>query len=317
MRDPLLERCRLTIRDGSKSFAAAARLFAPETRAAAYQLYAWCRYCDDQIDGESLGRRPAGRAAEAEGARHACLSRLVADTRRTLAGSPPADPVYEALDRVVRRYDIPARLPLELIEGFAMDAEGRRYDGLDDLLLYCYHVAGTVGLMMAHVMGVRDEGTLRRAADLGIALQLTNIARDVIDDARAGRVYLPLRWLEAAEVPTDAIEDPRHRAGLASVVRRVLREADRYYASGDRGLCRLPLRSAWSVAVARGVYSEIGRLVTARGAEAWDRRAVVSRPRKLYWVGRGLVDALYQVTVSRRLRERPRPDLWTKQPSLD
>lgn len=318
MRDPLVERCRLAIRDGSKSFAAAARLFAPETRAAAYQLYAWCRHCDDQIDGESLGRRPEGKdLRDADGARAACHARLVAHTRSTLDGAPPPDPVFEALARVVRRYRIPERLPLELIEGFAMDAEGRRYEALDDLLLYCYHVAGTVGLMMAHVMGVREEATLRRAADLGIALQLTNIARDVIDDARVGRVYLPLRWLAAAGVPAEEVAEPRHRARLAEVVRRLLGEADRYYASGDRGLCRLPLRSAWSVAVARGVYSEIGRLVTARGARAWDRRAVVSPTRKGYWIVRGLLEALYLVVVGRRRRERPRPDLWTKQPSLD
>lgn len=302
------------IREGSKSFAVAARLFAPETRAAAYQLYAWCRYCDDRIDDETLGHRSGAAAGEARDAR---LAQLCDETRRTLAGDPPPEAVYQALGRVIARYGVPHHLPLELIEGFAMDARGQRYERLDDLFLYCYHVAGTVGLMMAHVMGVRDEPTLFRAADLGIALQMTNIARDVVDDARVGRVYLPLAWLAEAEVPADEVAEPRHRERLAGVVRLLLREADRYYASADHGLARLPFRSAWSVAVARGVYSEIGRRVRARGARAWDDRTVVSRRRKLAWVARGLGEALYLVTVSRRLRAAPRPDLWTKQPFAD
>lgn len=314
MRDPVSERCRQMIRAGSKSFATAARLFDPATRAAAYELYAWCRFCDDAIDGETLGHCP-GDIGDA--ARAAALARLSADTRRTLAGEPPEEPVYQALGRVVRRHAIPDRLPLELVEGFAMDAAGRRYEEIDDLLLYCYHVAGTVGVMMAHVMGVRDEATLRRAADLGLALQLTNVARDVVDDARAGRVYLPLAWLRDAGVPADEVAAPARRPALAAVVRRLLAEADRYYASGDRGLCRLPWRSAWSVAVARGVYRDIGRTVAVRGARAWEERVVVSRGRKLAWVGRGLLEALFAVTVARRRRERPRGGLWTKQPSLD
>jgi 15-cis-phytoene synthase len=302
------------IREGSKSFAVAARLFAPETRAAAYQLYAWCRYCDDRIDDETLGHRSG---AAALGSLDDRLARLYEDTRLTLRGDPPGEPVYEALGRVVGRYGIPQHLPLELIEGFAMDARGQRYERLDDLFLYCYHVAGTVGLMMAHVMGVRDEPTLRRAADLGIALQMTNIARDVVDDARAGRVYLPLHWLAEARVPPEEVAEQQHRERLAGVACRLLREADRYYASGDQGLARLPFRSAWSVTVARGVYSEIGRLVSTRGARAWDDRTVVSRGRKLAWVARGLGEALYLVTVSRRQRAAPRPDLWTKQPFAD
>jgi phytoene synthase len=118
-------------------------------------------------------------------------------------------------------------------------------------------------------------------------------------------------------VPVDEVAAPRHRPALASVVARLLTEADRYYASGDRGLCRLNLRSAWSVAVARGVYSEIGRQVARRGARAWDDRVVVSGGRKLAWIGRGLLEALYSVTIARRSRDRPRAGLWTKQPSLD
>jgi phytoene synthase len=199
-----------------------------------------------------------------------------------------------------------------------MDVEGRRYATAEDLFLYCYHVAGVVGLMMAHVMGTRQPETLQRAADLGIALQLTNIARDVVEDAAVGRVYLPLAWLDEAGVPADAVAEPRHRAKVAGVVARLLAAADHFYASGDEGIRHLPLRSAWAVAVARGVYSEIGARVRRLGERAWDARVVVPRRQKLLTLGSGLVQALHSVGVRRRLKAPPRPALWRKrEPSLD
>lgn len=312
--DDVLERCRIIIREGSKSFAQAACLFDSETRAAAFLLYAWCRHCDDQIDGEHLGYKNAAEEDQDRGAR---LARLYDETRAVLRGDPPRDPVFAALQRVVTRYGIPERYPLELLEGFAMDVEGRRHPTLDDLFLYCYHVAGTVGLMMAHIMGVRDEWTLRRAADLGIALQMTNIARDVLDDARSGRVYLPLCWLEEARIPVEEIVDRAHRTRLVAVVERLLAEADRFYDSGARGLARLPFRSAWAVAVARGVYREIGATVLSRGERAWDERAIVPKHRKIAQVGRGLAVACFSSSVGRFQRKGRRADLWTKEPSLD
>ena len=302
------------IRDGSRSFAGAARLFPPQTREAATLLYAWCRHCDDQIDGETLGRRTATGLRRLRQER---LATLMETTRRALDGEASSDAVFVAFQRVVTRYAIPERYPMELLEGFAMDVEGRRYPDVTALRLYCYHVAGTVGLMMAHVMGVRDEWTFERAADLGIALQMTNIARDVVEDARDGRVYLPLDWLEQAGVPTDEVFEPRYRAALAAVVVRLLDEADRYYASGNRGLPRLPFRCAWAVAVARDVYSAIGAAVRQRGATAWDERTIVPRRQKLVGVATGLLAACGAVTLGRWLSAAGEELLEKEQPSLD
>jgi 15-cis-phytoene synthase len=309
--DSLVAGCHEAIRRGSLSFAGAARLFAPDTREAAYLLYAWCRHCDDQIDGERLGLRTADVAEAAHGQRDR-LDRLVDMTRRALAGESVPDPAFQALGRVVERHGIPAIYPFELLEGFAMDVDETRYVSLEDLLRYCYHVAGVVGLMMAHVMGVREETALRRAADLGIALQMTNIARDVLDDARAGRLYLPLEWLRETGIEPADVALPAHRERLAGVARRLLDEAERYYASGDEGLKSLPLRSAWAVAVAGGVYREIGRLVRARGAAAWDVRAVVPRRLKLAWLVKGLAQALSARVLGRLVDESPRANLWTR-----
>jgi phytoene synthase len=146
--------------------------------------------------------------------------------------------------------------------------------------------------MMARVMGVRDPDTLSRAADLGIAMQLTNIARDVIDDAGAGRVYLPLRWLHEAGIPPADLGDPARRRDVSALVGRLLEIAERHYRSGDVGIRRLDPRSAWAVATARGVYRDIGRIVARRGEHAWDRRAVVGNARKLYRVAQAGLDAL-------------------------
>jgi phytoene synthase len=193
-----------------------------------------------------------------------------------------------------------------------MDVEGRVYESLDDTLEYSYHVAGTVGVMMAYVMGVRDEPTLDRASDLGIAFQLTNICRDVLDDAALGRVYLPSAWLAEVGVPADAVADPRHRTGLVEVARRMLAEAERYYASSRFGISRLRFRSAWAVAAARAVYRDIGRLVLRRGTEAWATRASTGRARKLWLALSGGVAALAAVTVGRGPDAEARTGLWTR-----
>jgi len=303
----LVQMSREIMGEGSKSFAQATRLFDRETRAGAYLLYAWCRRCDDAIDGQELGH---GQEALTPEERRTRLERLYAQTRAALAGEPMEDPVFAAFKAVAQRYAIPAEPAIALIDGFAMDVEGRRYRTLDELALYCWRVAGVVGVMMAHVMGVRDGPTLRRAGDLGLAFQMTNIARDVIDDAREGRVYLPLDWLAEAGVPEDAVGEPGRRQAVFGVAKRLLEAAEPYYDSALVGVGRLPYRSAWAIASARGVYREIGRTLIRQGPSAWDRRVVVSKPAKLARVTEASVTALGAKTF--RLRREPaRAGLWS------
>jgi phytoene synthase len=276
-----LNECREIITKGSKSFSLAAKLFDAETRDAAVFLYGWCRYCDDQVD-------EAGKASD-RAELEARLKALKAKTASAFSFEPQVEPVFVALQHIVHRYGIPAHYAIELIEGMAMDVRGTRYATLRELLLYCYRVAGTVGLMMSHVMGLRDESALRNAADLGIAMQLTNIARDIIEDAAMGRIYLPTSWLDEAKIPHDRIQAPEQREKLAMLTLRLLREADRYYRSGDAGLWHLSFRSACAVAAARHVYAEIGALLIKRGARAWDQRTYVTGARKIWVVLRGVL----------------------------
>jgi 15-cis-phytoene synthase len=282
-----LAQCRWMISKGSKSFSLAAKLFDRETRDAGFFLYGWCRYCDDQVDQAGKTQNQTELAERVRALKNHTLSAFSFAQQR--------EPVFVALQYIAQRYGIPAHYALELIEGLAMDVRGTRYGTLKELLLYCYRVAGTVGLMMSHVMGLREDSALKHAADLGIAMQLTNIARDITEDAAMGRIYLPLSWLQEAEIPPDDIAVPEHREKLAMLTLRLLREADGYYRSGDAGLWHLSFRSACAVSAARHVYSEIGSLLLRKGARAWDQRTYVMGWLKIWVVLRGVLSLLRSV----------------------
>ncbi|MDB5591114.1 phytoene/squalene synthase family protein [Enterovirga sp.] len=287
--DPTLIAAAAAIRAGSKSFAAASRLFDRHTRESATLLYAWCRHCDDVVDGQQLGHAGPEAPVQAPAER---LLELERKTRAALAGEPTAEPPFAALGEVVRRHAIPARHALEHLAGFRMDVEGRRYATLSDTLDYAYHVAGVVGIMMAQIMGVRDPAVLDRACDLGLAFQLTNMARDIVEDAEAGRVYLPGAWLDEAGIPQAEVADPRHRARLAPLAARLVDAAEPFYLSAATGIAHLPPRSAWAIASARHIYRAIGLEVKRRGPGAWDGRVSTSSARKLAFVLSGGVSVL-------------------------
>lgn len=306
--DEITAIARERIEKGSRSFASAARFFDARTRESVYLLYSWCRHCDDEVDGQELGFAPGpGGAPIAQR-----LSMLEAGTRRALMGEASA-PEFIALSRVVERHEIPPALPLEHLAGFAMDAGGQAYLTIDDTLKYCWHVAGAVGVMMAMVMGARHKGALIRASDLGIAFQLTNIARDVIADAEAGRVYLPADWLAGEGIGRahpDLIAAPENRAALHRVTVRLLDLADEYYASAGHGLAMLPPRAAIAIGAARSVYRRIGALVRRRGKHAWDQRAIVGPLGKAGALGDGAVMAVHARARAMLGPPPPRGDLY-------
>lgn len=305
MNQPLLEHATQTIAVGSKSFATAAKLFDARTRRGALMLYAWCRHCDDVIDGQEMGFT----APAAEGTPGERLERLRSLTHQAFQGVTMEQPAFAAFQEVALASAIPERVAFDHLEGYAMDVRDERYLTFDDTLRYCYHVAGVVGLMMAQVMGVRDEAVLDRACDLGLAFQLTNIARDIVEDAQAGRCYLPADWLAAEGLSLQNYAHPTHRAALARLAARLVAEAEPYYASARAGLAGLPLRSAWAIATARGVYREIGVKVRRAGEGAWDRRQGTSKAEKL-----GLLIAGAGLAVTSRLvPASPRPaGLWQR-----
>lgn len=262
-----LAQCQAMLQNGSRSFFAASLLLPKGVREPAMGLYAFCRMADDAID---LG---TDRAAALEDL-HRRLDRIY-------AGDPQAAAPDRAFADVVSRFGIPKSFPLALLEGFEWDSAQRRYESLSQLNAYAVRVAGSVGAMMAMVMEVRDPGLIARACDLGVAMQLTNIARDVGEDARCGRLYLPADWLREAGIdPEQWLAQPRFCGALAAVVERLLAAADVLYARSDAGIAALPAACRPGMYAARLLYCEIGREVARRKFDSIGQRAVVAWHRK-------------------------------------
>lgn len=261
--------CQALLRNGSKSFAAAARLLPAPVRDAATILYAFCRDADDAVDEQSGGT--------------AAVTVLRERLDRIYAGHPRPLAVDRAMARVVVQHALPRTLLDALIEGFEWDAQQRIYETLEELEAYAARVAGTIGAMMALLMGVRDAGALARACDLGVAMQYTNIARDVGDDARNGRLYLPRQWLREAGVdPQRWLAQPVFSAGIREVIQRLLYTADDLYARVASGVEQLPSACRPGINAARFIYADIGREVRRRGYDSISQRAVVTPARKAW-----------------------------------
>jgi phytoene synthase len=248
-------------------------------------VYAFCREVDDAID-----EAPSSEDGRVQG------QALVDE----LAGAVPARPsVAMFLDVAARRF-IDLVYPRELCAGVLSDVGPVRIADTAELLRYCYRVAGTVGGMMCGVLGVVDSSALPHAIDLGIAMQLTNICRDVKEDAARDRVYLPASMLDAHGVAQSALldgvrtstVDDATRAGVRTVTAELLALAERYYASGRAGMRYIPLRSRMAILVAARVYRAIGLELLARGGDPLQGRVVVGGRQKVGEAVRALAQLL-------------------------
>ena len=303
-RPALVTFARQSIARGSKSFAAASRLFDRTTRERVWLLYAWCRKCDDMADGQDHGG--AMEAVADPMARLAVIREL---TAKALVGKPTGEPAFDCFGIVARDCGLTQKMADDVIEGFALDAADWHPRRETDLYRYCYHVAGAVGVMMAVVMGVEadDDATLDRACDLGLAFQLANIARDIEEDNAAGRCYLPDDWLADLDIGPGEHMRPHNRKKLALMARWLADEAGQYEASARVGAVSLPFRARWAVLSAAGIYGDIARQVRAAGEHAWDHRIYTSRRDKLGWVRKAFGDA-----VVNKPRLMDRDGLWTR-----
>ncbi|MBK5927777.1 15-cis-phytoene synthase [Rhodobaculum claviforme] len=282
-----LDHCEAAIRTGSRSFFTASKLLPGRVRRPALALYAFCRLSDDAVD--LTREKPAAILA--------LRDRLDLVYR----GTPRNAPADRAFAAIVEEFEMPRALPEALLEGLAWDAQGRRYRTIDDLHSYSARVAAAVGAMMCVLMRVRDADALARACDLGLAMQLTNIARDVGEDAREGRLFLPTDWMEGAGIDTQAfLADPQPTAPVCRVVRRLLAEADRLYFRSEAGIAALPLSVRPGIAAARHIYAAIGTRIACAGHDSITQRAYTGPGAKLW----GLATAGVHVAVTLAL---PRP----------
>jgi phytoene synthase len=238
-----------------------------KVREAAYAVYGFCRLSDDavDVDGGDLG----------------AVSRLRGRLDRIYAGTPAAEPVDRALTDAVHAFAIPRVTMEALLEGLEWDAQGRTYETLSDIYAYSARVAGSVGAMMAALLGARTPELVARACDLGVAMQLTNIARDVGEDARAGRLYLPRIWLREAGVDPDAwLAAPVFSQQIGQVVARLLNHADALYVRADEGIAGLDGAFRPAIFAARHLYAEIGARLERQGLDSVSRRTCVPVGRK-------------------------------------
>lgn len=278
MTPPVLEASRESLARNARTFSLAARFLPPAVRDDAALVYAFCREVDDTADEAT---DPLAAAA--------ALERL----RAEVTGHAPARPLVAEFRAAAARLELPLLSATELLDGVAGDLEPVRVADDAELLRYCYRVASTVGLMMCAVLGVRCREAHPHAVDLGIAMQLTNICRDVAEDALRGRVYLPAERLRRAGTSPEALlAGTADRGAIARVVREVLELADRYYASADGGMRDLPPRVRPAILVASRVYRAIGVRLRQRGCDALAGRTVVPAPEKALWGTRALAACL-------------------------
>jgi phytoene synthase len=249
------------LRRHGRSFHFGGRLLGGRELRRSARLYAFCRWLDDLVDHG-----------------HPAIARRQLDqVRLQLQGKRPTTPGVSDFLRLSEQCAIPLEHALELTAGLEQDLEPVRVPDWAGLVRYAYRVAGTVGLMMSHVLGARSPAARPFAIDLGIAMQLTNIARDVAEDARADRRYLPASWVGPIE-PMALLDTPNR---LRPACRQLLEEAERYYDSGLAGLAYLPPRARIAIGVAGRIYREIGRRLVRNGCDAEAGRTVVPPARKL------------------------------------
>lgn len=281
-----LEHCRNAIRTGSLSFHAASKLLPASVRDPALALYAFCRLADDEVDeGSEKGK---------------AVIELQERLDLAYAGTPKNAPEDRAFAAIIEQFDMPRALPEALLEGLAWDAVERRYHTLSDVREYSSRVASAVGAMMCVLMRVRDPDALARACDLGVAMQLTNIARDVGEDARAGRIYLPLDWLAEDGIDLQEFFDaPQASPEVRRMVRRLLAEARRLYIRSEAGIAKLPLSARTGIFAARYIYDGIGASVRRNGHDSINVRARTNKAQKIKFIGMAGVRATGSILLPR------------------
>jgi 15-cis-phytoene synthase len=264
--------CRALIKTGSRSFYAASLLLPEAIREGAYALYGFCRLSDDAVDLEN--------------GNHGAVARLRARLDGVYSGAPMREAADLCLADVVVRFGIPRATFDALMEGFEWDAHGRHYHSLADVEAYGERVAGSVGAMMAALMNARSPALVERACDLGVAMQLTNIARDVGEDARNGRLYLPRDWMAEAGIDPDSwLQEPVFNAQIGAMTCRLLARADELYKRADQAIARLPATVRPAIYAARLLYAEIGKVVASQNYDAISTRARTTSTRKAWLVG--------------------------------
>ena len=292
--------CESVTRRHAKSFYFAARFLPKAKQSAVFPIYAFCRHVDDEIDEITDGDE--ARAVAAVERWRANLNFIydevsaskfqIADSRLESENQRPATEdqrpatedqklVFLAWRDLLTQYKIPQKLPLELIEGVVQDTFIKRYETFDELYVYCYRVASTVGLMSSEILGYSAPEALDYAEAMGIGMQLTNILRDIKEDAAMGRIYLPAEDLKRFGVTEEQIIENKLNADFVRLLKFEISRARDYYRKGERGIAMLEKDSRFTVLLAARVYAKILDEIERLNYDVFARRAHTSKAQKL------------------------------------
>ncbi len=277
-RDGDYARCAEITRRASSNFYYAFMLLPRERRRALYSVYAFCRFVDDIADDDGVHDAAVMLAQWREE-----LDRVF--------GGMPSRAISRALSENVRRFNIPRCYFEEVIDGVEMDLSQRRYATFADLTLYCRRVASAVGLICIEIFGYRHQSARVYAERLGIAFQLTNIIRDVSEDATRGRIYLPLEDLARFGVAEDEILNSVYSPRFRRLIEFEAQRARQYYREAEVALAKEDRRSMLAAEGMRLIYASLLERIARAGYRVFDRRMSLSAPYKLYLVGRAWAEA--------------------------
>lgn len=256
----------------SKSFYFSARLLPEEKRWATYALYGFCRYADNLVDN------PRNRNTDELLDELDFLKREIEYAYRT---GQSEHPVIRPFIITAKKYGIPKEYPIDLLKGVAMDLTEKRYQTFKDLYLFCYRVAGVVGLMMTHVMGYRSSKAFYYAEKLGIAMQLTNILRDVQEDKEMGRIYLPLKELKQFGISEEDILDEKENPNLNALMKFQITRAHKYYNDAYKGIALLKKNAQFAIYASAKIYRGILHKIEGRNFNPFKGRVYVSQKKKV------------------------------------
>ncbi|HWR00630.1 MAG TPA: phytoene/squalene synthase family protein [Chlorobaculum sp.] len=270
--------CRQITKHHAKTFYMATRFLPKRQQNPIFAMYALLRTVDDLVD-LAEDKLSNGQLTRDE------INRSIADWKTRLyecyEGTNLNDPILMAWQDTIRQYAIPIELPLDLIDGVAMDIDFTTFETFDELYIYCYKVASVVGLMTAEIFGYSDRKALQHAIDLGIAMQLTNILRDVGEDVDRGRIYLPMEDLRRFSYSQDEFMHKTMNDNFVRLMKFQIERARRYYESAEQGIPMLEKNSRMAVEISSRNYSEILKAIEENGYDVFSQRAYRSLYQKL------------------------------------
>jgi phytoene synthase len=284
--EALVKESQAVLAHHARSFRWAQVLLPKEQAQDAAVVYAFCRLADDTAD----------EAPDFDTARDG-LNQLLAEFENPTS----ARPLVRAFVAIIERCDIPKDVVRHLFDGLLADLQAIRTSSDEELLHYCYQVAGTVGLMMCGVLRVRDPAALRHAVDLGVGMQISNICRDVYEDLSRDRIYLPAsRLLQKGIAPESLFKATEQPAGLDDVLMSLLDLADRHYESADHGMRYIPWRARFAIVAAARIYRGIGWKIRKRRGQVWRHRERVGILGKMRWMVVALIQAPLMPFLNRK-----------------